>query len=103
MPLKPTSQTKKFRPLTPTEYLLFNDMMARLRALEHVITERYMEGETDREKMAIDLGRKIDRLQPRTPHRLRCGPGYCPSGGVCQVCDFDILLKQLLASLRLRI
>lgn len=100
MARKPTSKATKRKRLTPTEYLLFNDLISRIRALEHVATQQFMKGDSDRSKMARDLGKKIDRLQTSIPaYSGRCPPGYCKSDGICHQCDAEDHLQQLLAGL----
>ena len=89
-------RNKKPEPLTASDYLLFNEMISRIRALELVATERFMRGKVDRSQLAKSLGTQVDRIQ--TKMRLsygRCHFPYCNSGGVCELCFMQMFRKQL--------
>lgn len=91
-----TTKSTKPKPLTVSDYLLFNEMISRIRTLEHVATERFMEGKVDRPKFAITLGKQVDRLQTKIlPAYGKCRYPYCSSGGVCDLCSAQAAREQL--------
>lgn len=90
------------RNLSPSEYLAFNDMISRIRALEHVAAECFMRGEMDRSEMATTLGQELNSIQIRIRTRsdgslARCSFPYCSSGpgGVCEMCPALAARQQL--------
>ena len=78
--------------LTPTEYLLFNDMVTRIRTLEYIATQHFFNADSARR---ADLVRKV-KQRVMTAHRLLfpvpaagnsgdanpagVGPGIAPAG-----------------------
>jgi len=94
---------KKPKPLTASDYLLFNEMISRIRTLETMATEHFMRGNVDRSKLAKSLGTQVDRIQAKL--RLawgKCRFPHCDSGnGVCEVCFMSVFRKQLEQALRL--
>lgn len=59
----PPTQTN---PLTPAEYLLFTDMVTRIRTLEHIATQHFFKGDAARR---ADIVRRV-KLRVATAHRL---------------------------------
>lgn len=94
---KVATKYKKPKPLTASDYLLFNEMISRIRALELVATERFMRGNVDRSELAKKLGTQVDRIQTTMRSAYgRCRFPHCDSGsGVCELCFMQAFREQL--------
>jgi len=91
---KPLKLTKKT--LTASDYVLFNEMISRIRALERVATEHFLMGNVDRSKLAKALGKEVYRIHTRIlPVFGRCRYPYCNSGGVCDLCLVQAAHQQM--------
>ena len=110
----------QINPLTPTDYLLYNDMITRIRTLEHIAIARFFESVSDRSNQVRLVKQRVAAIQRRLHHpapignsdllgaavtvttsadALRCNFPLCPSGGTCQVCGLDQAHQQLIADL----
>ena len=103
-------------PLTKRDYLLYNQMVTRIRALEHVATQRFFNATSDgRATIARKLTKKVKTVQKNlfpildddlsalsaTNPEYVAGHGctfpYCPSGGVCELCGgYEDIQNELL-------
>lgn len=107
-------------PLTKEEYVLYNDMMMRIRAVEHMATVHFLSSNSRRRKKtaraiddAIDTFKSSLSSTDRANHgRSRaaapvivdsvvahgCTFPYCPSGGTCEMCSYAEVRQQVLDS-----
>jgi hypothetical protein len=116
-------------PLTPVDYLKFNEMITRIRTLEHIATQRFFRGNSlYRATITEDIKVKVTEVQKDLPKpgspgftddHLRslihpgiavdasdaaslghgCSFPYCPSNGICELCGLEEIQQQLLAAL----
>lgn len=108
-------------PLNPTEYLMYNDMITRIRTLEHIAIARFLESASDRSNQVRLVKQKVAAIQRRlhtsapisnsevsgaaavtattSTNALRCNFPLCPSDGTCQICATELAHQQLIADL----
>jgi hypothetical protein len=87
-----TTHSTNPRPLTPPDHLRFTKIISSLRALEHVVTKRFMRGNVDRSNLATAVKGKLDLIQTDLTREfgpVRCSYPYCSSGGVCVLCSSE--------------
>ena len=102
MKKKPTKKKPPRSTLTASDYLLFDEMISRIRALEHLATESFMKGNVDRSKLAKALGKQVGRIQTIfLPAFGKCRPPYCNSGGVCEWCAVVAARQQVAQAIAL--
>jgi hypothetical protein len=105
-------------PLTPADYLLFNEMVTQIRTLEYIATQHFFNGDSDRR---ADIVRRV-KQRVYNAHRMlfpvppdvtpggvapigitsaaRCNFPYCASSsGICELCGLAEIQQQLLAAL----
>jgi hypothetical protein len=95
---------KKHSP-TPAEYLLFNEMVTRIRAMEYVATQQFFNGDSKRRADIVkSVNRRVDAVQksilgpvPTTARtlRARCPDGFCNHDGTCQWCGIVEFYQKL--------
>jgi hypothetical protein len=109
-------------PLTPRDYLLYNQMITRIRTLEHIATQHFFGGNSEtRGKLVKKINKKVRKAHeklfpvvdpsPASPSPASFGTAgggtvighgctfpYCPSGGICELCGFEEIQDQLLAA-----
>lgn len=124
--------------LTPVDFLKFNQMITRIRTLEHVATEHFFRGNSDYRQTIAEVIKLIttdgQKGLPNPDHHFftspdpdkraarlaaaedptlipadaldngRVGHGcslpYCPSGGICELCDYEETQELLLKAVK---
>jgi hypothetical protein len=112
-------------PLTKEEYVLYNDMITRIRAVEHMATVHFLRGDSRRRqntaraiedavgtfKSSLSSTDRANDGRGRGRGRSRAGVApasvdavvghgctfpYCPSGGTCEMCGLAEVRQQVL-------
>jgi len=88
---KPTSKSAKYKQLTASDYLLYNQMVLRFHTLEYAVTHHFLKGTSDRKKMAALVEKQILRtVKALFGDQCDCGPGMCEerirNSSVCRPC-----------------
>jgi len=90
---KPKSKSKstKYKPLTASDYLLYNQMVLGFHTLEYAATHHFLKGTSDRKKMASLVENQVFRtMKALAGDQCECPPGTCEStirgGAVCRPC-----------------
>ena len=73
------TRSTKYKPLTASDYLLYNQMIVRLHTLEYAATHNFLRGVSDRKKMVAAVERQIQRTLKSllTDQECECGYGMC--------------------------
>lgn len=94
--------------LTPDDYPLFNEMVTRIRTLEHDATTRFFGGNSGRRTQIVNEVKSGVATAHRNLFTVpardgtvagRCSFPYCASpGGTCELCAVDQIQQRLLAA-----
>jgi hypothetical protein len=102
---KPTSKSTEYKPLTASDYLLYNQLVLGFHTLQYAATHHFLKGTSDRKKLAALVERQILRTLKALegdPH-CECPPGTCQDRvRMCKPCtgprfapdEFDLLILE---------